>query len=441
MRILVLYEIYTNTIRNTINEHLFSFKKYAPEHTYDYVNVIDKIPPVLFGAQYDLIILHYTYLAGARFDQDDRKWNKKVDGLERILGKKVAIPQDEYDYTNRLWELFKRVKVDTVFTCFETEIDIRTAYPYEKTLVKNFETVFTGYVDENNIEKMNMSSRPYKDRPIDLGYRARKLPANYGKHGQLKYELVELFDTHLIGKGLMADIKNTNDILSEENLKVVKLGESWTDFLLSCKAFVGCEGGSSLLDPDGSIKEKVSAYEKQYPGATFQEIENACFPGLDYNISCFAISPRHFETAMAKTLQVLVEGNYAGIFLPNRHYLCLKRDFSNIDEVLNSLKNNELCQKLIDTAYEDIVISGKYTYRAFVQQVLQSAVAMSEIPLNLSGDINLKIRLYLHQQKISVLLNKNDIVAKIYNSPWFEYIHPFYRRFIKPLVRRSRSNS
>ncbi len=433
MRILVLYEIYTNTIRNTINEHLFSFKKYAPEHTYDYVNVIDKIPPVLFGAQYDLIILHYTYLAGARFDQDDRKWNKKVDGLERILGKKVAIPQDEYDYTNRLWELFKRVKVDTVFTCFETEIDIRTAYPYEKTLVKNFETVFTGYVDENNIEKMNMSSRPYKDRPIDLGYRARKLPANYGKHGQLKYELVELFDTHLIGKGLMADIKNTNDILSEENLKVVKLGESWTDFLLSCKAFIGCEGGSSLLDFDGTIKEKIVAYSEDHPKADFDEIEKHCFPGLDYNISCFALSPRHFECVMTKTLQILVEGNYGGVFKPWIHYIPLKADFSNIDEVLEALKNVENCQAIVDKAFEDIALSGKYTYKKFVSEII------GDIQSSVSNDSNdsYSKAFYLKGVIINLrncyLLNKPLLRELFYRSSFFKSIYPSYKKYFKSI--------
>ncbi len=56
------------------------------------------------------------------------------------------------------------------------------------------------------------------------------------------------------------------------------------------------------------------AFTAKHPNASFDEIEKACFPGKDYNISCFALSPRHFEAVMTKTLQILVEGKY-GEFL------------------------------------------------------------------------------------------------------------------------------
>ena len=73
---------------------------------------------------------------------------------------------------------------------------------------------------------------------------------------------------------------------------------------------------------------------------------------------------------MTKTLQILVEGDYAGIFKPSKHYIPLKRDFSNIDEILKLLHDEAYCQKIIDAAYVDIVMTEKYTYRAFAQMVV-----------------------------------------------------------------------
>ena len=93
---------------------------------------------------------------------------------------------------------------------------------------------------------------------------------------------------------------------------------------------------------------------------------------MDYNIKLFAISPRHFEAAICKTLQILVEGDYGNAFQPWKHYVPLKRDFSNIKEVLNFLKNEDQCQKIIDFAYNDIVLNKKYTYESFVVTIIEN---------------------------------------------------------------------
>jgi hypothetical protein len=186
----------------------------------------------------------------------------------------------------------------------------------------------------------------------------------------LKYELVDLFIRATELKDLITDIKNTQENSKKTNDKSIKLGNDWYDFLFSCKAIIGCEGGASLLDANGLIKNKVNAFEKLNPEADFDEIEKACFPEQDFNISCFALSPRHFEAVMTQTLQILVEGTYGNIFKPWIHYIPLKRDFSNLDEIFVALNNPEKCQKIIDNAYKDILLSRKYTYASFVKDIL-----------------------------------------------------------------------
>lgn len=373
MKILILFSINerVKTNRNTIYEHLNSFEKYGQGHEFHYLNIFETIPSFLFNIKYDAVILHYTFLGEKRFIESSNGWNTKIKNLKKISGYKIAIPQDEYDCTNRLCQLFKQQNIDVVYTCFTKDIDILKAYPFEKTGKLKIRKVFPGYIEESRIGVLNEKSKSYNERPIEIGYRGRKLPANFGKHGQLKYDLVNIFNTALANKDLKTDIKNTNDNFIVENAQSIKLGFAWYDFLLSCKAFIGCEGGSSLLDTDGSLKLKINNYIANNPTVSFEEIEANCFPSLDYNINCFALSPRHFEAAMTKTLQILVDGEYGGIFKPWIHYVPLKKDFSNIEEVLAFLKDVEGCEKIISNSYNDIVLSGNYSYAMFVSGIIK----------------------------------------------------------------------
>lgn len=368
MRVLIIYQIRDNKERNTVLEYIYSFEKYSKGVHFHYLNVFKSIPIYMLLFHYDAIILHYTFLGNERFLDEEEPWLRKTKLLKWLRGYKIAMPQDEYDHTDRNCMLFKNCNVQSIYTCFTRKEDIELAYPFDKTGVRNFFNVFTGYVDENVLPELKNKTKPYRERPIDIGYRARKLPANFGKHGQLKIELVEFFSEILKGYDLIYDLSDTST--GSNNKTQVKLGKDWYEFLLSCKAFLGCEGGSSLLDSKGAISRKVNNYVKEYPDASFAEIEKNCFPGLDYNISCFAVSPRHFEAAMCKTLQILVEGEYGGALVPWRHYIPLKKDFSNYKEVLDILKNEEKCQEIIDIAYEEVVLSGKYTYRQFVENVI-----------------------------------------------------------------------
>ena len=152
------------------------------------------------------------------------------------------------------------------------------------------------------------------------------------------------------------------------------LGDEWYKFLLRCKYTIGVEGGASILDKDGKIRTKTHEYLYNHPNASFEEIEAACFPNLDGYLKFSPISPRHLEACVTKTCQVLVEGDYNGILEAGKHYIELKRDFSNIDQVLSILKKDNLRQDIINRAYEDIVESGKYTYQVFVNFILEKSL-------------------------------------------------------------------
>jgi hypothetical protein len=78
------------------------------------------------------------------------------------------------------------------------------------------------------------------------------------------------------------------------------------------------------------------------------------------------ISPKIFEAIACRTALVLFEGRYSGVLEPGKHFLPLKKDFSNVDEVLAKLHDDTFLEALTERAYQDIIGSGRYTYQAFI---------------------------------------------------------------------------
>ena len=113
------------------------------------------------------------------------------------------------------------------------------------------------------------------------------------------------------------------------------------------------------------------------PDATFEELERECFPGRDGEFGLVALSPRHLEAVADRTCQVLIEGDYDGVLQPDRHYIPLRRDFSNLDEVLETMRRDEERERIVETAYREIVASGAWSYPRFVQRLEDTALGVA----------------------------------------------------------------
>ena len=81
------------------------------------------------------------------------------------------------------------------------------------------------------------------------------------------------------------------------------------------------------------------------------------------------ISPKIFESILVKTVLVLFEGDYSNILEPDIHYISLKKDFSNFDSVIEKTKSSKFLDEMADRAFEDVILSGKYSYKSFVMSV------------------------------------------------------------------------
>ena len=143
-------------------------------------------------------------------------------------------------------------------------------------------------------------------------------------------------------------------------------------FMLGCRWTIGVEGGASIIDRDGSIRQRTLAWQASHPDAGFEEIEAACFPGREGSLDLRAISPRHLEACMTGIGQVLVEGDYNGLLEPERHYLPVRADYSNLPEVLDRLQDESARVEMVARARAEVVDAGPCSSRALVEAVLRA---------------------------------------------------------------------
>ena len=69
-----------------------------------------------------------------------------------------------------------------------------------------------------------------------------------------------------------------------------------------------------------------------------EEVEQQCFPGLEGHFQMTAISPRVLEAALLESCQILVEGDYSGLVQPWEHFIPIRSDASDFQEVQEAMK-------------------------------------------------------------------------------------------------------
>lgn len=344
-------------IRPAIYAHLHVMDCSEVSHNLFYCNAFYPPPNWLGRAQYDAVILHTTFLC-MRWAPTFYDWKWQLRWVASLECPKLAIPQDEYDHSEVLDEWLYEWGVSVIFSNFDPSHHMRL-YPLMHKRA-SFYKAFTGYIDEKAMSRWGGKQPSLIERPIDIVYRATRLPYWFGGHGQMKSQIADRVAKNASERGMKCDISTR----PEDTI----VGDRWEKFLASGRAIIGCESGSSVLDRRGEIKAWIQAKLQAKPDLSYEQICQTLPKGWD-GYRFFAIGPRHFEAVVAKTCQVLIEGHYDGVFEADRHYIPLKRDYSNLEEVLDKLKDLPLMSRLVEQAYADICLSGKFSYRAFASMI------------------------------------------------------------------------
>lgn len=359
LQLAMLYDSVGSIHVSTIQQHLDAFAKYS-NHAVTYVPATSSFwnlplkneQRMVDFSYFDIVVVHYSVRLSIREHLDE--------GLARAIesynGFKVLFIQDEYEGTEIARQWMDRLQFNVVYTCVP-DSGREYVYPSYRFTATEFLPTLTGYIsDDSDIEQY---AQPIADRKLLIAYRGRKLPTVYGELGYEKYcigvEMKKIADE----AGIASDIE-------VDNAKRI-YGAAWYQFLGSARAMLGTESGANVFDFDGSLKSAIAKLEAENPEITYEEISATILAPHEGLVQMNQISPKVFEAICLRTALVLFEGSYSNIVLPNVHFIPLKKDFSNAQEVICKLQDIALVQQMTERAYADIVVSGKYSYQGFIK--------------------------------------------------------------------------
>lgn len=240
--------------------------------------------------------------------------------------------------------------------------------------------------------------RPVKsqgERSLDVGARAVKYLPHLGDDDRNR--LLQWFADHGSPRGLRVEISDS---------RLDRTG--WAGYLNQCNATVATEAGSWFIERDDATVNAIREYVLSKPSKGFvlrndsslrrmghrlpwwartiarrlmrigpvrhesliserldhQEIFDRFFAGRSRpGVYSKCISSRHFDAAGTKTCQIMFRGRFNDILKADEHYLALESDFSNIDSVLDALRDTTRRQQIANAAYDLAMSEHTYAHR------------------------------------------------------------------------------
>jgi len=331
----------------TVIDHIDAFAKYS-RHNMTLWSSMNELPCVDTLEKFDCIVIHYTLsLLYEKYISDE-----SLEKIRDFEGLKTLFIQDEYRRVDFVCDKIKYARIDLVNTCAPPEVAAQIYASLEGKVALS--TTLTGYVPE---QLTGVKTKPLAKRSVDIGYRARKCPFFLGRKSHEKFLIGKLFLEKTKNQGLR------HDLSSSEKDRIY--GKKWIDFLSNCKTTLGTESGASIIDFTGKIEYELNRWQAFHPFSDFEDVP-AHLLEEDGKIELQVISPRCFEAASLGTVMIMYPGNYSGILEAGVHYISLEKDFSNIEEVMQTIQDTAFLEKIAKNAKRDLIDSGKYSFESMI---------------------------------------------------------------------------
>ncbi len=415
LKVLVL-AVFDGTNANVIRDFLFSFNAHS-KHEYYYVFDCRILEEQFDLSPFDVILIFWSvYLLGADMGEKVREKIRKADAM------KVLFLQDEYRDVRPFNRAMDHLGIQVMFTCVAEE-DHETFYP--PSLIPTLEATYTvlpGYVPAY-LEHVRVDAA--NPRPVDIGYRSRSVPFYLGDLGQEKTIVAERFKTISLEHGFRSNIS----VVERDRI----YGKRWLDFLRSCRCVLGSASGASVVDFTGEIRRNCELHLGLHPAAPYEEVKRKFFGDVDWKVVIDTVSPRVFEAAALCCTLVQHEGRYAGILVPDKHYICVRRDYSNIGDVIDKMKDSGFCRQIAENAHRDLTRSDLYSYEVFAQRfdkVLTNHIRMPVRPRSESA-LAFYARNYVKHDQAIIPYRDGFLVM-----PSRKLAHILVRKALLPLKRR-----
>lgn len=354
LNLVMLYDDRSTHV-STIKEHLESFQRYSRHNMLYCPATINYEAPrpdgtALDFSWFDALLIHYS----VRVSMEGYFDPVVAEAAARYKGPKILFIQDEYDETETARRWIERLGVTAVFTNVPDAF-VEAVYPSSRFPGVEFVHNLTGYVTDNSV--IERFVRPLAERPFAIGYRGRDLPHQYGELGREKHEIGIEVKKRALRQGLPVDI----EVSSDKRI----YGDAWYEFLGSARATLGTESGSNVFDFDGEIGRRA----RENPTMSYARFAELYLRPYEGRIRMNQISPKIFEAIRMRTALVLFEGEYSGVVTPDVHFIPLKKDYSNIDDVFRKVSDDAYIAALTERAYTDVIQSGRYSYKSFIEKL------------------------------------------------------------------------
>lgn len=337
---------------NTVLDHIAAFTD-CSAHEVRLFNPIGMIRSRRLDLdEFDVVVIHYSI----KIISEDHLAPAFREQIRRFQGLKVQFIQDEYRSVNDFTDLMRDLGIQVLYTLV-AEPERSRLYDEARLPGVVKLTTLAGFVPSGLVAHETL---PLARRPLDIGYRGRTVPYWLGVLGQEKAWIGQEMRVRAASYGLRCDI----GWAEEDRI----YGRRWIEFVASCRATLGTESGASITDFDGSIERRAKAYLLEHPKADFHDVHRTLLRPYEDNLRVTAISPRVFEAAALRTALVLFPGKYSGMIEPWVHYIPLAKDYSNLDQVVEKVRDVEFLEAITERAYRDLIASGRYSQPAFAQE-------------------------------------------------------------------------
>jgi len=328
------------------------FPKYDKVNNYIIHNCYLTLPESIKSFDFDGVIMMSTFMDWVKRYQTGDAWLKQYEFLKKSKAIKVVFSQDDYWLSEVRDQFYTSFGINLLFPVCPpstwTEL-----YPNYMAGAGKATLGYTIYLTEQ-MTNLSALSIPWEKRSMDVVYRASGTPTYPNKLGYVKATIGETFKASL---GTQHQLKLDISTSKESFIS----GNDWYAFIANSRAILGSNSGSSVNIRNHQIVAKLNQYKASSPLASVDEIERNVLDANDVNKNYTGISPRNIEAAMLGTLQILVPGEYGGILEPYIHYIPLKEDASNIEEIVAILKDKERCLQ-ITTACKEAFLNTKNLY-------------------------------------------------------------------------------
>ncbi len=303
---------------------------------------------------FDVIIIHYSICILFKVFLPERARRQ----IRRFPGVKIQIIQDEYRWINRMNAAIADLGIHVLVSSLRPQTIMKVYHhPGLAQTIKC--SALPGYVDDGLVR---MKAPRIAEREIDVVYRGRDdLQYWMGHFPRDKVDIARNFLELAANSNLNTDVNITDPARLYR--------EDWNNFLMSARVALGTEGGASIFDFDGEVEAKVQDYMDRNPDAGFDDVADAVLGPYEGNIVHKTITPRCFEAIALRTALVLFPGEYRGVLEPWRHYIPLQRDFSNLQEVIEKIRDHAFLQDLVDRAFEEIALNAHYQLSTHIQRL------------------------------------------------------------------------